>query len=597
MRISRRTFAPLGVLALAALLLGLAAGLPQGEAAHASPAAAPAQQGVQLSGFVKMGSGTCFPDAVLQDCGGNIVAQLKGPGGQSFFVPYYDKWVSLTGVQQTCTGGGTYVDVVTIQQQADPCGGGTATATVLATATSPGASPTPGGIVDVAARDNFFDPAQITVPVGTTVRWRNLGANQHTTTSDSGVWDSGVLNPGQEFSFTFNAQGSYPYHCNIHPGMTGLVTVTGMAGPTPTQVPPGTGNLALGKPVQASTSQSGHPPEHAVDGNPNSYWASAPGYDPYYYARNYQWIYVDLGAEYDVTRMHMVWTPLRHARGYSVYVWNQYACGGWCRLASTSYGDGDDTLTASQPITGRYWLLWLQNPYYIGSHYELREWEIFGTGSTPPLSTNVAAGQPAYALNAQPGFEAGLATDTIDATEWRPAALPAWIYVDLGRTVDVNRVTLKWAVGAYASQYALYAWNGYSWVGLYSTTSGNGDTDDISFYPVNTRYMLLYAVGSPTGNVGLREFEVYQRSGGGGFPYPFLRDLPQDWRAAPGGVQPEVVPEGAAPTGLRDLGGTANGPRRFGVAPSDDAVELRLERLGFDPDALPDLRLEREAGE
>jgi plastocyanin len=50
---------------------------------------------------------------------------------------------------------------------------------------------------------------------------------QHTWTSVSGPasWDSGSLNPGATFSFTFTKAGSYSYKCSIHTFMTGTITV------------------------------------------------------------------------------------------------------------------------------------------------------------------------------------------------------------------------------------------------------------------------------------------------------------------------------------------------------------------------------------
>ncbi len=52
-----------------------------------------------------------------------------------------------------------------------------------------------GQNMTVNMRDNYFDQANITVPVGTTVTWVQSGNNPHTTTSYDGLWDSGIL-PG-----------------------------------------------------------------------------------------------------------------------------------------------------------------------------------------------------------------------------------------------------------------------------------------------------------------------------------------------------------------------------------------------------------------
>ena len=73
----------------------------------------------------------------------------------------------------------------------------------------------------VTIKDYAFTPATLTVPAGTTVTWTNNDAVPHTATASDGSFDSGNLNPGQSFSFTFATPGSYPYVCQYHAGMTG----------------------------------------------------------------------------------------------------------------------------------------------------------------------------------------------------------------------------------------------------------------------------------------------------------------------------------------------------------------------------------------
>jgi amicyanin len=73
---------------------------------------------------------------------------------------------------------------------------------------------------------NFaFDPANITVPVGTTVTWTNLDSVSHTVTSDTGVFESGTLSHNATFSYTFNSRGTFSYSCSPHPFMKGKVVV------------------------------------------------------------------------------------------------------------------------------------------------------------------------------------------------------------------------------------------------------------------------------------------------------------------------------------------------------------------------------------
>jgi len=65
---------------------------------------------------------------------------------------------------------------------------------------------------------NFaFRPKAITIAKGTKVRWTNRGSVNHTTTSNKGLWDSGVLAPGAAFGRVFRRVGTFKYHCTLHP--------------------------------------------------------------------------------------------------------------------------------------------------------------------------------------------------------------------------------------------------------------------------------------------------------------------------------------------------------------------------------------------
>src|SRR5512140_426652 len=83
--------------------------------------------------------------------------------------------------------------------------------------------------VDVDIRGLTFDPATLNITTGTTVRWTNSDATAHTSTSNTGIWNSPTLAQNQSSSFTFTTVGDFAYHCAIHPFMTGLVRVTAPA--------------------------------------------------------------------------------------------------------------------------------------------------------------------------------------------------------------------------------------------------------------------------------------------------------------------------------------------------------------------------------
>lgn len=140
-----------------------------------------------------------------------------------------------------------------------------------------------------------------------------------------------------------------------------------------------------------------------------------------------------------------------------------------------------------------------------------------GTGGT----ANLALNRPAVASSSQPGFPASNATDGNTATEWRSAQLPAWMYVDFGRSVIVNRVILRWAAEGSHGPFAIYAYSGFGFwyrvaVGFHGTVADQA----VFFRPVVTRYLLLYNFSGTSTTVGLREFEAYGY-GFGGVIIPF----------------------------------------------------------------------------
>ena len=442
-------------LGFVALVLGVTVGglglLGDRDVVQAAPAARPVQQGVQASGIVTLGQGTCFPDAVLVDCDGNMTHQLKGPGGSGFFAPYYNQWVTLDGAEMTCVVGDKYVQVVNIQAGSNPCPGqGT-----------PSATPPPGA--------------------------------------------TATLTPGPSPGAT--ATPPFP------PGVT----------PTATSVVTGGINLALGKAVQASSApDAAHPPEHAVDGDANSWWASIPDPQPVWHVRHVQWIYVDLGADYEVEKMRMLWNDQARPRKYAIYTWRETPYRGWDLLAWTERGQADDTVEFPWDVEGRYFMLWLEVPAVAGSNYELREWEVYGPGSTPIQSTNIAAGKASLALSHEAGYEAAKANDADLNTEWRSSTgLPQWIYIDFGSSYEVDRAIVRWVSGLHATSYSLYYWDGFNnWRPLYSTSRGAGGDEVVTFRNTRTRYVLLNATAGPAGKVGLREFEIYEPKSGSGLPPP-----------------------------------------------------------------------------
>jgi len=80
----------------------------------------------------------------------------------------------------------------------------------------------------VVIRNSVFGNGQpVVVSKGTQVIWVNADDTTHTSTSNTGIWDTGIIAVGTSSApVTFNSDGVFPYFCNVHP-MTGVIEVVG----------------------------------------------------------------------------------------------------------------------------------------------------------------------------------------------------------------------------------------------------------------------------------------------------------------------------------------------------------------------------------
>ncbi len=79
---------------------------------------------------------------------------------------------------------------------------------------------------DVITIDNFtFTPRELTVAVGTTVKWVNHDDIPHTVVEKKTTFRSKALDTDDSYSFTFTSAGTFDYFCGLHPHMVGQVIV------------------------------------------------------------------------------------------------------------------------------------------------------------------------------------------------------------------------------------------------------------------------------------------------------------------------------------------------------------------------------------
>lgn len=82
----------------------------------------------------------------------------------------------------------------------------------------------------VAVKNYAFTPADLTVPVGTVVRWENQEKRQYHSVFFESLGDSpgDYFFPGEFRERTFEQAGTYPYICEPHfqtHGMKGVIKV------------------------------------------------------------------------------------------------------------------------------------------------------------------------------------------------------------------------------------------------------------------------------------------------------------------------------------------------------------------------------------
>ena len=89
----------------------------------------------------------------------------------------------------------------------------------------------PAAFILLLDQEPFYSPPTMTMVSGEPVEWYNRSATEHTITHDGCgqnqlcAFHSGHLHPGERFPVPHLSPGRYPYHCEIHPFMRGVIVV------------------------------------------------------------------------------------------------------------------------------------------------------------------------------------------------------------------------------------------------------------------------------------------------------------------------------------------------------------------------------------
>ncbi len=77
----------------------------------------------------------------------------------------------------------------------------------------------------ISIQNMTFNPNKITIKSGTNIQWVNNDNVQHQIVSDSGAFQSTILNHGDSYNFFFDKTGIYGYHDALNSTVTGTIIV------------------------------------------------------------------------------------------------------------------------------------------------------------------------------------------------------------------------------------------------------------------------------------------------------------------------------------------------------------------------------------
>lgn len=211
--------------------------------------------------------------------------------------------------------------------------------------------------------------------------------------------------------------------------------------PEPDEETPMNVNLALNKEVTASAQHSKFPASYLTDDDEDSRWSSEKG--------PVQWAYVDLGQNYKMNKFEMIWESAEEYAGeYKIYVSNQP--GQWGEpVAVNSENKSNKSVTLlKEAAEGRYVKLEVTKVSNYPS-ISCRDFKVIYTDEQNPES-NVAYNKEVVASSIE--AQSVKASNIVDGdsksstSRWGSARGngPHWVYIDLGKKMDIKTVKLFW---------------------------------------------------------------------------------------------------------------------------------------------------------
>jgi endo-1,3(4)-beta-glucanase len=273
--------------------------------------------------------------------------------------------------------------------------------------------------------------------------------------------------------------------------------------------------ISYGRDVYASSIRDNNMPQLAVDGTLNTRWESAWGKDP-------QWLYVDLGAVANVSRVVIDWEGA-FAKEYRLQASTDEIH--WQDVGTPV--TNNNSLTNDIPLntSTRYLRVYgtkRNNPAY---GYSIKELNVYGTsGATAslPPAPNIASGKSVTASSiekdqsgaskelTEKDYLAANVTDDNGGTRWSSKyGDNEWIQVDLGQSTVIGAVEFDWQA-AYGRAYNIQvSEDGTNFKTVYRTLAGPGGNDRVPLYEAG-RYVRMQGIGrAGESGYSMYEFKVF----------------------------------------------------------------------------------------
>lgn len=255
----------------------------------------------------------------------------------------------------------------------------------------------------------------------------------------------------------------------------------------------GTPDLAFGRSVTTSSQYNGNLAAYLTDGTPVRRWESYP-IDP-------QWVTVDLGSSVTVNRVVMRWEAAS-AKAFEVQISQDNST--WSTVYSTTSGPGGNQTVTFAPTSARYVKVNMtqRNTAYAYSMYDLEVYRDDLAASALVTASSVANGNLGSYL-----------TDGTPRTRWESQTSdPQWVTVDLGQARSVDHVVMKWEAASAKSFQVQLSTDNSTWATVYSTTSGPGGNQSVTFAPSNARYVRIHMTQrNTTYAYSMYDLEVYSQ--------------------------------------------------------------------------------------